>query len=91
MEFEKSLHNIFSKLEDSDDFFILNLLSKNADILDSKNANEYKTGIFTNESEWIKKGYLVNPEKERLTYKHAYLDFIKNSKGGKRAKKLSCL
>src|SRR4030043_936036 len=80
MEFNKSKYNIFSKLEDSDDFFIVNLLSRNADILNPDLAKEYETGKFSNKEEWIKKGYLVDPEEEDKKYKHAYLNFIQKRK-----------
>ncbi len=78
MVLSKSRHNIFSKLEDSDDYFIVNLLSRNADILNPDLAKEYRTGEFTNRAEWIEKGYLSNPAEEEKKYKHAYLNFIQN-------------
>jgi len=78
MVLSKSRHNIFSKLEDSDDYFIVNLLSRNADILNPDLAKEYRTGELTNKTEWIEKGYLSNPAEEEKKYKHAYLNFIQN-------------
>ena len=77
-DLRKSKYNIFSKLEDSNDYFILNLLSKNADILNPVLAKEYLESKFTNNTDWIKKGYLVDPSDEEKKYKHAYLDFIQN-------------
>ncbi len=76
MIFNRSKYNIFSKLEDSENFFIVNLLSRNADILNPDLAKEYETGKFSNKEEWIKKGYLIDPEEEDKKYKHAYLNFI---------------
>lgn len=76
MEYIKSKYNIFSKLKDSDDYFIVNILNKNADILNPELAEEYEIGKFTNKNEWIEKGYLVDLMEEEKKYKHAYLDFI---------------
>lgn len=73
---ELSKHNIISKLEGSDDYFIVNLLSGNADIISAEEANAIKSGTSENIQELTKKGYLVEPAEEKKKYRQAYLDFI---------------
>jgi uncharacterized protein len=81
MHFSK--YNIFSKIKDSENFFIVNLLSGNADILSYIDAekiikirNEEK---FTDKDfidELIEKGYLSDEIEENRLYRLKYLDFI---------------
>ena len=81
---EYSRFNIFSKIRDSENYFIVNPLSGNADILSGPEAdriNAAKDNIniipdnsFT--SELISKGYLSDPGEERKLYLSKYLDFI---------------
>lgn len=72
----KSKHNIFSQLRDSDQFFIVNPLWGSADILSPEEALEYQSGQFTDEKLWAERGYIVNQEEEEKEYKKQYLDFI---------------
>ncbi len=74
MEFSK--HNIFSKIADSDSYFIVNPLSGNADIMDTKEAEKFISNNITNTEEYIEKGYLVDPKEEAKLFKQKYLDFI---------------
>lgn len=74
MEFSK--HNIFSRIADSDHYFIVNPLSGNADILDSREAESFRTNQLENEGEFIEKGYLVDPKAEEQLFKRKYLDFL---------------
>lgn len=71
-----SKHNIVSKLPDSDKYFIVNLLSQNADILDSEQYHQFMSREGDYAQEYIKKGYVVNPADEEKLYKASYLDFI---------------
>ena len=73
-----SKHNILSKIKDSDDYFIVNLLSGNADILSNDKYNEFVSQQFTGIEELIEKGYLVDETEENAVYKQKYLDFIDN-------------
>jgi len=73
-----SSHNIFSRLRDSDQHFLINPLSRQADILDAETAEEYRSGQFADPSVWVEKGYLVEPAEEAKRYKAAYLNFIEN-------------
>lgn len=74
MEFSK--HNIVSGVKDSDEFFIVNLLSGNADILSKNELEAFKSLNPVNAQEFIDKGYYVNPVEEKKRYKQKYLDFI---------------
>jgi uncharacterized protein len=76
-----SKHNIFSKIIDSDNYFIVNLLSGNADILsptEGQMLNELLAGK-EGETEFVKdltiKGYIISAEEEKLLYRAKYLDF----------------
>jgi uncharacterized protein len=78
-----SKHNIFSGIHDSENFFIVNLLSGNADILnrhDAEKLTNLKNGIQVADKAFIEevtlKGYLVDEEEERKLYLRKYLDFI---------------
>ena len=73
---ELSRHNIISKLEGSDEYFIVNLLSSNADILSAKDALAIQNGTYENVQELMAKGYLVDVAEEKKKYRQAYLDFI---------------
>ncbi|HEY9125037.1 MAG TPA: radical SAM protein [Bacteroidales bacterium] len=80
-----SKHNIFSNIKDSENFFIVNLLSGNADILSPdearkidrlRNSKEFVSDGFVNEL--VAKGYWVDETEENKLYKSKYLDFIDN-------------
>jgi len=73
-----SKYNIFSRLRDSNDYFIVNLLSGNADIISPEKAEEIKSENYTEIEEYIEKGYLVNEAEEARQYKLKYLEFIEN-------------
>ncbi len=78
-----SKHNIFSKIKDSENFFIVNLLSGNADILDPSTAQ--KVNALKNQepiiedaflTELATKGYWVDENQEDKLYRNKYLDFV---------------
>jgi len=77
-----SKHNIFSKIKDSENYFIVNLLSGNADIIYPKEAQILKNFIEgkiidPDFAENLKaKGYLVDEKEEDRLYQSKYLDFI---------------
>ncbi len=71
-----SRHNIFSRLRDSENWFLVNLLSRNADILEPAKAREIREGRYTGLEEYRAKGYLVDPAEEARRYRQAYLDFL---------------
>lgn len=81
-----SKFNIISRIRDSENYFIVNQLSGNADILTEneairilsfKESAEAKTDDNLL-SELISKGYLSEPESEEQLYRRHYLDFLDN-------------
>ncbi len=73
-----SQHNIFGPIKNSRKFFLINPLSKNADILDPETAQAYAQGKWTDQDEMLEKGYLVDPDQEQSRFREAYLDFLDN-------------
>ena len=73
---EYSKHNIFSKIADSDNYFIVNPLSGQADILEPEEAQKYINNSITDHKAYIDKGYLVDQKEEEKRFKQKYLDFI---------------
>ena len=78
-----SKHNIFSKIRDSENYFIVNPLTGNADILDAddaekleilRNGGEVADKVFI--AELTEKGYLADEAAENRLYRSRYLDFI---------------
>jgi len=78
-----SKHNIFSKIKNSENFFIVNLLSGNADIVNPDDA-EIINKVKNNEtivddnfiSELTEKGYLAKEKEESKLFRRKYLDFL---------------
>ncbi len=78
-----SKYNIFSKIKDSENFFIVNLLTGNADILGKDDTVKLKKIVsgetLTDNSyfqELIEKGYFSEDDKENKLYRNKYLDFL---------------
>ena len=77
-----SKHNIFSRIAGSDNFFIVNLLSGSADILnpsEGKMVHDFLTGneiAHEFHSNLVEQGYLVDEKEEERLYRSKYLDFI---------------
>jgi len=78
-----SKYNIFSKIRDSENYFILNPLTGNADILDDSEAhliNRIKKGEEVQDEELLSRlsdaGYLFDEERESSLYRTKYLDFL---------------
>ena len=77
-----SKHNIFSKIKDSENSFIVNLLSGNADIVFPPEAQmiiDFKSGKIIPDQfakNLYEKGYLVDKIEEDKLFKKKYLDFI---------------
>jgi uncharacterized protein len=78
----KSKHNIVSRVLDSDQFFAVNLLSGNADLLSAEEAEALLNGTGSNNaggelsSGLIEKGYLLDSDNENKLYRNRYFDFI---------------
>jgi len=80
---EYSRYNIFSKIRDSENYFILNLLTGNADILspdEARKLDSYRNGGISSDpafvSELTSKGYISEENEERRLFNSRYLDFI---------------
>lgn len=77
-----SRHNIFSRIKESEYYFIVNLLSGSADILnpaEGRLVQDYLDGkpVPAEFSEsLIAQGYLVDAKKEEKLYRSKYFDFI---------------
>jgi len=78
-----SKYNIFSKIRDTEKFFITNLLSGSADILsvaDAEKIGHIKNGETIVDPEFVlemeEKGYLADEKAENKLYRSKYLDFI---------------
>ena len=78
-----SKHNIFSKIKDSENFFIVNLLTGNADIVNQDDAAKIidlrSNKSFVNDdfvNELIEKGYLADEKEESKLFRSKYLDFL---------------
>ncbi|MBT3273468.1 MAG: radical SAM protein [Spirochaetales bacterium] len=73
---EYSKYNIFSKLRVSEDHYLVNLLSGEADLLDAETAAEYRENRLVDTDAFVQKGYLVEPAEEQKRFRLSYLDFI---------------
>jgi uncharacterized protein len=78
-----SKYNIFSRIKDSDNHFILNLLTGNADIVNQDEADKIsliREEKFPDDTELIghlaEKGYLADEAEEQKFYRKRYLDFL---------------
>jgi uncharacterized protein len=70
-----SKHNIFSNIKDSDSYYIVNLLTGNADILEAAKGAEIKAGNYSDVEEYLEKGYLADEKEEKKLYIEKYLEF----------------
>jgi uncharacterized protein len=78
-----SKYNIFSNIRDSENFFIINLLTGNADILNKAEAEKLqliRSGAIVPDSDFMaevtEKGYFIDENEETSLYRKKYLDFI---------------
>lgn len=74
MHFSK--YNIFSRIRNSENYFLVNILTGNADILTAEKAEEIKSGSYTDIDEYEEKGYLIDEAEEKKLFTSKYLDFI---------------
>ncbi len=78
-----SRHNIFSKIKDSENFYIVNLLTGNADIVspaDAEKINSIRNGKPITDTSFLTelsdKGYWVDEKEEAKLYRNKYLNFV---------------
>lgn len=78
----KSKHNIVSKVLDTDQYFAVNLLSGNADLLSQEEAKallSFEEGKIIDpdlQQDLADKGYLASTELENKKYRNSYFDFV---------------
>lgn len=70
-----SKYNIISKVKDSDNWFVVNSLSGQADILDRETYEQLISG-FEGNPEFVENGYLVDPVQEKRLFRDKYLQFL---------------
>lgn len=77
-----SRYNIFSKIKESENYFIINLLNGSADILTPEEAGKIESvqkGIDIKDKDFVRelsdKGYLSDSADETRLYRQKYLDF----------------
>jgi len=75
-QMEYSKHNIFGPVAGTDQFYLVNPLYQQADLLTAEQAEVYRAGRAGEDSQFAEKGYLVNPQEEEKAYRSAYLQFI---------------
>ena len=71
-----SSNNIVSKIKDSENYFIVNLLSGQADILEPSLGSGLLRGIVPDIEAFTQKGYYVDPEAEQAVFKKKHLEFL---------------
>ena len=72
-----SKYNIISKIKDSDNWFIVNALSGQADIVNQDTFEQLKNVAESN-PELIENGYIVDPDQEKRLFREKYLRFLDN-------------
>ena len=70
-----SKHNIISRIADSQEYFIINPLTKQADILSKEEGKKICAGDYSN-PELREKKYVLSQEEEQSLFTSKYLDFI---------------
>jgi uncharacterized protein len=73
---ELSKHNIFSSIHLSDEYFLVNILSGQADLLSPAEAQRVKNREVIDDPVYIGKGYVVDPVEEAKLFRRKYLDFL---------------
>jgi len=73
---QASRFNIISRIKDSPDYFVINILSGNADIISPGEARLLEGDSALTPNEFRQKGYIVDPVQEMLQYRLKYIDFI---------------
>ena len=71
-----SKYNIISKIHNSEDFFIVNPLTNNADILSADEARKLLATDVVSDEGFSEKGYIADPQEEERLFRRSYLDFI---------------
>ena len=78
----QSKHNIVSRVQDSDQFYVVNLLTGQVDLLSGEEAGllleeeQIQNAPAERIRDLIEKGYLTTPENETKLYRNRYFDFL---------------
>jgi uncharacterized protein len=72
---QTSKYNIVSKVKDAEQWFVVNSLSGQADILDKETFEQLASGVEEN-AELIENGYIVDPVQEKRLFREKYLQFL---------------
>lgn len=73
---QPSRFNILTRIEDSDRYILVNLLSGQADLITANEAMSLSSPAGRFADLCIQKGYLVDPDEEELRYNLKYVDFL---------------
>ncbi len=73
---KSSRFNIVSSVAGTDQFYVVNLLSGHADVLDASEVKLLTDPKGELPEEFVSHGYVVEADEEELRYRKAYLDFI---------------
>lgn len=73
-----SAHNIVSRIKGSEQYILLNLLSKEADIISREDYEDIQSGKAIENLEMRAKGYVVEPAIEASKFRQQYLEFLDN-------------
>lgn len=71
-----SKYNITGKIPGTDNYFIVNQLSGQADILEPEFGEKLERGEIPDTEGFVEKGYLVDPEQEKSKFEKMYKEFI---------------
>ena len=71
-----SAYNILTPLADSEEYLLMNILTRNADILSKQEAEGVRKGRVSDPASYREKGYILDEAEESRLYKKAYLDFL---------------
>jgi uncharacterized protein len=76
-----SRFNIVSPIAGTDQFYIVNLLSGHADVLDVQEVRQLSETASEYPREFLEHGYVIDPEDEERRFRRAYLDFVDSREG----------
>ncbi|MDC7233431.1 MAG: radical SAM protein [Spirochaetales bacterium] len=82
MSLRKSKHTFYGPVKDSENWFIINSLSGEADLIESDLARQFQEDTLQDPSPFIEKGYYMDEEKESSLFNSAYLDFVDQQDDG---------
>jgi uncharacterized protein len=71
-----SKYNIIGKIVNSNNWFIVNQLSGQADILEPEYGEKLERGEIPDIEGFMEKGYLVEPEQEKTSFDKKYKEFV---------------